>query len=110
VPSLPPALAFHTARQLHQAALVAQRPSGLKIGGVLYECAVERGPVEFIPLDGGSARGQRLRAHVLKSKLPTAPNQKSLVTHNDVEFKVQDIGGQNATDVAWIIRCVRWID
>jgi hypothetical protein len=97
-------------RLRHQSALQSDRPSGLKIGGVLYECAVELGPQEFIPVDGGSARGQRLRAHVLKSKLPTAPGQKSLVTHNDVEFKVQEIGGQNATDVAWIIRCVRWMD
>lgn len=110
MPSLPPASAYRTALQLHQLGLESQRPSGLKIGGFFYSCAVELGPVEFIPIDGGSARGQRLRAHVLKSKLPTAPGQKSLVTHNDVEFRVQEIGGQNATDVAWIIRCVRWMD
>jgi hypothetical protein len=110
VPSLPPASAYRTALQLHQLGLESQRPSGLKIGGFFYAGAVTLGPVEFIALDGGSARGQRLTAYIAKSSLPTAPGQKSLVTHNDVEFKVQEIGGQNATDVAWIIRCVRWMD
>jgi len=90
--------------------LQAQRPAVITIGTALFHCAAELGPVEFLPTDGGSARGQRLTAHILKSKLAASPKQKTIVTHNGVSFKVVETGGQNATDVSWIVRCVRWID
>lgn len=110
MPSLPPASAYRRARQLHQAALEAQRPSGITINGVFYACAVELGAVEWIPTNGGSARGQKLRADILKTTLATPPSQKTVVTHEQVDFKVQDIGGQNAGDVSWVIHAVRWMD
>lgn len=95
---------------MHHAALSADRGSDLTIGGKRYAAAVELGSVQFMPTDGGSARGQPLTARVLKSLLKSPPAQKSLVTHDGVEFKVQEIGGRNATDVAWVLRCVRWIE
>lgn len=110
MPSFPPVSAFTAARTRHQEALQAQRPSGVTISGKFYAGAAELGPLEWMPTDGGTARGQRLTAHVLKSRLATPPGQKTLVTHEGVEFKVSEIGGRNATDVAWVLRCVRWMD
>ena len=49
-------------------------------------------------------------ARILKSAMDSPPAQKALVTHDGVQFKVSSIGGDNATDVAWVLRCVRWMD
>jgi hypothetical protein len=80
------------------------------IGGKFYKCAVERNPRDWLPTDGGTTRGQRIRVDIFKSVLPSPPAQKTLVTHEGVDFKVSSIGGDNATDVAWVLRCVRWMD
>lgn len=108
--SFPPPSAFKAAHALHEAALRAQRPSEVMIGSKRYAAAAELGPVEFLPTDGGSARGQRLTARVMKSALATPPAQKTLLIHDGVEFKVSEIGGRNASNVAWVIRAVRWIE
>ncbi len=108
--SSPPPAAYRAARLLHQQSLTAQRPSSVLIGGTSRDAAVELGPVEFITTDSGLARGQRITARVLKSVLATPPAQKSLVYHDGVEFKVSEVGGRNANDVAWVIRGSRFID
>lgn len=82
----------------------------MTIGDKRYEAAAELGPMEWLPTDGGTARGQRLTARVLKTLLATPPAQKTLVIHEGVEFKMSEIGGRNAGDVAWVLRCVRWVD
>lgn len=107
---LPSPAAKRKALLMHEAALHNDEPGTITISGARYAAAVDLGQVEFLPVDGGSKRGQRLTAHVLKSRLDAAPGQKTLVTHGGVEFKLQECGGRNATDVAWVLRCVRWVD
>lgn len=82
----------------------------MTINSKFHACAAELGPVEWLPVEGGTARGQRLTASIFKTVLKTPPGQKTLVHHEGVEFKVSEIGGRNATDVAWVLKCVRWID
>lgn len=110
MPSFPPPSAIKSARTLHQQALQSQRPSGVTISGKFHAGAVELGALEWIPTDGGTARGQRMTAHIFKTRLVTPPGQKTLIYHDGVEFKIQEIGGRNANDVAWVLRCVRWMD
>jgi hypothetical protein len=110
MPSIPSAAAFKKLGMLHQLALQAATPAEITIAGVKILCSGDLGPVEFIPTDGGSARGQRLVLDVAKSVLATPPRQKTLVTHDGVEFKVTEVSGGNAHDVAWHIECLRWID
>lgn len=108
---LPSSTAKKTSLLRHEKMLAHDQPGKLTIGGREYAGRVELGPKTFLPLaDGGAARGQRLAARILKSALPTPPAEKTVVTHNGVEFKVSEIGGENSTEVAWLIRALRWLD
>lgn len=102
---------LQTFRRTAQNAREDLRGGQVTIAGREYAAAIHLGPVEFLPQpDGGTARGQRLRADIFKTKLTTPPVQKTAISHEGVEFKVAEVGGRNTGDVAWVIRGIRWMD
>ena len=106
----PSATAKRKALLRHEARLHHDKPGVVTISGKRYTGRVDRDPRDWLPSDGGATRGQRMVARILKSAMDSPPAQKALVTHDGVQFKVSSIGGDNATDVAWVLRCVRWMD
>ncbi len=86
-------------------------PGSVIIAGVAYAGSVNVGAVTFEPLStGGSARVQRLRVDIAKSKLALPPKPDTLVRHGGVDYKISETAGRGAHEAAWVIRCIRWLD
>jgi len=104
----PSAAALASARQRHEDALAAAYPGTVILSGSGYAAAINVGPVEWLPVEGGQARGQRVTVRILKSLLATAPAKDVMVSVNGVQFQISTVGGRNAFDKAWVISAVRW--
>jgi len=85
------------------------QPGTISISGTNYECAVHLGKVEYrMDAESGNWKAwQTLTATVKKSLMPTAPAKKTVVVFKSVNYKVDDVGGQNSTDLVWILKADR---
>ncbi len=104
------AAATTEAKQWRQDALEDANPQVVTIGGASLECEAHLSALEWQPRSdgGGMVRIQRLYVNLAKAKLPARPAKETVITHDGVEFKLSEIGGDNATDVAWHITAVRF--
>lgn len=85
------------------------QPGTITIGGTNYACAVHLGKIEY-RMDTDSSNWKRLQpltATVRKSLLATAPAKKSVIVFGGVNYQVDEVGGQNSTDVVWILKAER---
>lgn len=103
-------IALKAAKTRHQKSLEAHYPGTITIGGTSYACAVQIGGVEQRQSSTGSGFTpvQILSASVLKSRLPTAPASRSMITSNGQTWRVDQVAGDDACEVAWQITAVRF--
>lgn len=102
-------LALDQARARHQAAAERTFTSTITLFGTDYPAAVLVGRVEQVMKDDGSGweRIQDLTATVRKSRLPTAPAEKTHLIHGGVPYLIVNVGGQNAGEIAWVLKARR---
>lgn len=108
--SNPRAAALRAARQRHQQELEAFHPGEVTIGDDVYTCAQSTGPWEPKPLDDGInyREGQDLVVMLSKSKLPVAPEPKTLITVDDQEFRIVHVENPDEFETSWRILARRF--
>lgn len=84
-------------------------PGTITIAGNSYVCAVELSKIEYRmeTATGLWKRWQVLTATVQKSLLVTAPEKKSEILFQAVKYQVDEVGGQNSTDLVWTLKADR---
>ena len=84
-------------------------PGTVSIAGTSYVCAVYLSKVDYRQdAETGLWKAwQTLTVTVKKSLMPTAPVKKTVVIFGGVNFKVDDVGGQNSTDLVWVFKADR---
>jgi len=101
--------AVQKARQRTQASREVVRPGNVTIAAKSYAAAVEI--QEARPEQRSDGEGtiivQRAIARVRKSLLPTAPARGTAIGIGALNFTVESTGGQNATDIAWVLHLTR---
>lgn len=79
-------------------------PATITIDGTRYEGAgrifAERPELE----PGGWRRVQRCTVWILKTRLRTRPTEEAEIVVNGLGFRVSEIGGDDATELEWVIR------
>ena len=107
---MPSADTIRAARIRHAGAVALDKGSEVTIAGQTYACTAVVGPLLRLPRrdGGGMIRVQNITLRILKSLLPVPPATKEPLTHDGVEFKTLHVGGQNATDVRWVIKAERF--
>ena len=85
------------------------QPGVIVIGGQSYVCAVELGKVEHYmdPDNGLWKRKQMLTATVKKALLAVAPAKKTVLSFGGANYQIDEVSGQNSTDIAWILKAER---
>lgn len=103
-------IAHKAGKTRHQKAMEAHYPGTITIGGTAYAGAVQIGGVEQRQSANGSGFTpvQILSASVFKSLLPTPPASRSMITVNAQDWRVDQVAGDDACEVAWQITAVRF--
>jgi len=85
------------------------QPGTIVIGGTSYACSVELGKIRYeMEADTGLwKRFQPLTATVKKTLLVTAPEKKSVIAFKGANYQVDEVGGQNVADIAWVLKAER---
>ena len=85
------------------------QPGTIIISSVSYICAVELGKIryELDPDTGNWKRLQSLTATVKKTILATAPAKKTVLTFGGANYQIDEVSGQNSTDLVWILKAER---
>ena len=85
------------------------QPGVIVIASVDYACSAYLSPVQYKMDETTSLwkRWQTLTATVLKSLLATAPAKKSVITFNGADYQIDDVGGQNSTELVWVLKAER---
>jgi hypothetical protein len=85
------------------------QPGTITIGGTSYVCAVHLGKVEYRqnPDTGNWQRLQPLIATVRKALLAAAPGKKTVITFGGNQYQIDEVGGQNSTDLDWVLKSER---
>lgn len=73
-------------------------------GGGLYLSAYKDEPTE----SGNWKPAQRMTIFIRKSRLPTPPAKRTAYTCEGHRFCVDEVAGQSPTEIAWIIKGIRW--
>lgn len=103
-------IALKAAKTRQQKAMESHYPGTITIGSTPYAGAVQIGGVEqrqnasghgFIPV-------QTLSVSILKSRLPTAPASRSMISCNGHDWRIDQVAGDDACEVAWQITAVRF--
>lgn len=104
--------ALEAAKERHQAARELRAP-----GAVVFNATTYAGGGLFLApfraelnAEGNWRPAQRMKIHVRKSLLATPPSRKQKFTCGGYEWKVDEVAGQSATEIAWIIKGLRWPD
>lgn len=87
------------------------QPGTISIGGTQYVCAVHLGKIGY-RMDEASGNWKRLQplvATVKKSLLATAPAKKSVIVFGGANYQIDEVGGQNSTDLVWILKAERML-
>lgn len=107
--SFAPAAQFAAFRTQLQGALQAQHAGEVEIAGVTYDAAVTLGAKRWVPgREGvGMEEEQSITISIFKTELETAPPRGLVVVYDGGRYEIADIGGQDAGDVAWILRGMR---
>ena len=103
-------VALKAAKTRHQKAMETMYPGKLTIGSTEYKAAVQIGAVEQRQSSTGSGFTpvQLLSASCLKSLLPTPPISRSMITCNGHDWRVDQVAGDDACEVAWHITAIRF--
>lgn len=96
----------------HHRALITAHGDGsgkgveVTIGTRTYEAAVSYGRTQHVPLADGSGweKMQNIVIHVRKDLVPTAPEEKTTVIVNSATYLIDEVGGVNDHDIAWVLR------
>lgn len=101
--------AVTAAKKRHQAHAELHRGATITIGATSYAAAVIVKPVQHLPKEDGSGweRIQDLLITVLKTRLATSPPKKTIIVFSATDYLVDEVGGQNTNEVAWIIKARR---
>lgn len=105
MPAFAPRTAVVASLNRGQAARSAQAAGEVVIGGVPYACELHLGPVkpEEDAGGGGVFLVQRGRAVILKTVLLNAPKRDSVIRVNGADYTVEDVGGHDAHEPAWVV-------
>lgn len=81
------------------------------IGGISYACAAHLGKIEYRmdSVTGLWRRIQPLMVTIQKALLATAPAKRAEITFVGNRYQVDDVGGQNAVDLVWLIKAERML-
>jgi hypothetical protein len=104
--------AHEKAKETRQRALEQRQPGTLIIDGTSYVGGgLFLGPFRSeLNGEGNWRPAQRMKIHVRKSLLPTPPEKKTKSTCAGHTWKVDEVAGQSPTEIAWIIKGIRWTD
>ena len=104
--------ALQNARERQQAKLEREQPGSLVFNGTTYT----GGGRDLSPFrqeqneSGNWAPAQRITLHVRKTLMVTPPAKRQTFTSSGHTWKVAEVGGQSPTELAWIIKGIRWPD
>jgi hypothetical protein len=104
--------ALEQARERHQAKRERDTPGSLVFngttyaGGGLYLSQFKAEQNE----SGNWLPAQRFKLHVRKARMATPPSKKQKFTSNGHTWKIEEVAGQSPTEIAWIIKGIRWPD
>lgn len=103
--------ALQTAKRAAQAALEAQYPGAIILAGRAYKAAVQIDAVSLRQRADGSGlqKVQQITVTVLKSRLATAPESREKFTCKGFEWRIDDVAGLDACEIAWTITGVRFL-
>lgn len=101
--------AIAAAKRRHQASGESLRAGSFRIGTQDYNAAIVLQPIERVQNDAGLwETKQKIRITVRKDVLPVPPVRKTEVVINGARYLVLgELGGQNASDIAWVIHAQR---
>ena len=93
----------------HEGGKEQLQPATITIASISYVCAVELGKVryEMDTESGNWRRLQPLTAFVRKTLLATPPDKKSIIVFKALNYQVDEVGGQNSTDLVWVLKAER---
>lgn len=97
------------AKERHQAAIETHYPGDVMIDGVVYSGAVMPGAEMNEQTDAGWTRVQELRCAIRKSVLTHPPQIHTTLKHADKEWRVREVDGFAATDIAWQLLAFRFL-
>ena len=102
--------AISQAKELRQATLESRKPGTITIGSTSYAGGgLVLGPYKEEPNEHGNWRpAQRLKIHIRKTLLATPPVKRETFTCEGHTWKVDEVAGQSPSEIAWIIRGIRW--
>ena len=102
--------ALQAAKARHHSSLAAHYPRSVTIGTVTTLTGVQIGGVE--QRQAADGRGftpvQILTTSILKSLLPTAPASRSMLRCNDLDWRIDNVAGHDACEVAWVVTAIRF--
>lgn len=101
--------AVQKARQRTQTAREVVRPGKVMIAAKEYAAAVEilAAQPEQRSDGEGTVVAQRAVVRIRKTLLATAPARGVVIIIGDLSFTVDSTGGQNPSDISWVLHLVR---
>jgi hypothetical protein len=105
--------AIQRALEIQQAKLEELRPGEMTMDDTTYSGGgLHIGALEQVQKADGSGwvSIQRFTLHVRKSLMPSPPAKRKTFTSNDKTWRTDETGGQGPTEIAWVIRGVRFPD
>lgn len=97
------------AKERHQASIERHYPGDVLIDGVVYTGACMPGAETNVQTDDGWRRVQELRCAIRKSLLPHPPQIHTPLKHADKEWRLREVDGFAATDIAWQLLAYRFL-
>lgn len=105
MPGFAPRTSILAALGRGQSARDAHAAGKVVLAGVEYDCELHLGPLkpEEDAGGGGVFLVQRGRAVIWKTALGAAPARDSVIRVNGADYQVEDVGGHDAHEPAWVI-------
>lgn len=102
--------AMDKARERQQATRELRKPGSIVIGGTTYKGGgLYLSAYKDEPTESGTWKpAQRMTIFIRKSRLPTPPAKRTAYTCDGLRFSVDEVAGQSPTEIAWIIKGIRW--
>lgn len=97
------------AKERHQESIERHYPGAVMIDGVVHTGAVMPGAERNEQTQDGWTRVQELRCSIRKSVLTHPPQIHTTIKHADKEWRVREVDGFAATDIAWQLLAFRFL-
>ncbi len=97
------------AKERHQASIERHYPGDVMINDVIYSGAIMPGAETKVQTEDGWSRVQELRCSIRKTVLTHPPQIHTTIKHADKVWRVREVDGFAATDIAWQLLAYRFL-